>query len=161
MLAFRALRDGDGKAPATAGRGARRRVNPIMEALRITAEELGDTVAVTRNSYVHPGVLAAYDPDAASAGGQGERAGAHALPGEGTAAAPRPRRSSAEPDRDDELELLALLRRSSRSRPRAQGSGATRARKAAASGTKRPTGAARRSQVAKARVADRPRPPAA
>mgnify|MGYP006173134893 CR=1 FL=1 len=74
LLAFRALRDGAGEADGaeeqapTGGsrrrpagqRGTGKRVNRIMDALRIAAEEMGDTVTVTRNSYVHPGVLAAF-----------------------------------------------------------------------------------------------------
>lgn len=147
MLAFRALRDGSWEAAATEGRG-RRRVNPIVEALRLTAEELGDTLAVTRNSYVHPGVLAAFEPDAAAA--TRERAAAtgpdQPAPGESTAAPARSRSANAGHDRRDELELLALLRKSSRS---------TRAAR-----PPRPTGAARTSEVGKARVADRSTRPA-
>jgi DNA topoisomerase-1 len=123
MLAFRALRDGVG-----AGERAGRRVNPIMEALRITAEEMGDTVTVTRNSYVHPGVLEAFEPAAGAGTGKGGKkgAGAPATPGEVGAAPARARRTSAEPDRDDELELHALLRKSSRRRSRAKGRSSAR-----------------------------------
>jgi DNA topoisomerase-1 len=115
LLAFRALRDGGGEADR-----AGRRANPIMEALRITAEELGDTVTVTRNSYVHPGVLEAFEPEAGAGAGKGGPNGgaARAAARQGTAAPARPRRTSAEPDRGDELELLALLRKSTRSRSR-------------------------------------------
>ena len=115
LLAFRALRDGAGDVEQ-----AGRRVNPIMAALRITAEELGDTVTVTRNSYVHPGVLEAFEPKAGPGTDTGGLAGGgpRAAAGEGAAGPARPRRTSAEPDRADELELLALLRKSSRRRSR-------------------------------------------
>ncbi len=176
MLAFRALRDGvadagepDGREPvassgrqASGSRATRRRIDPIMAALRATAEELGDTVAVTRSSYVHPGVLAAFQPRTGVAGDGGPASNvAPVKPGPAAAAAGRSRATNAEPDRRDELELLALLRKSSRSRSRNQGRSSTRTRTARSSGAKRPTGAARRSQVAKPRVADRPTRPAA
>ncbi len=45
-------------APPTKGPGAARR--QINEALDVVAEHLGNTRAVCRKSYVHPGVLAAY-----------------------------------------------------------------------------------------------------
>jgi DNA topoisomerase-1 len=166
MLAFRLLRDGvaDGgtRAPAfdtSAGTrtGAstgvqrasaagdspaprpRRRVNPIIEALRQTAEELGDTLAVTRSSYVHPGVIEAFEN-----GADPETTGPVRTAGTGPAS-PAPRRaSSGGSDRAEELELLALLRRSYRSSRR----------KAAG-------GAARRSQVGGARGAERSSRPAA
>jgi DNA topoisomerase-1 len=54
VLAYRALRalqPGDGE------RGARRNV---VEAIRRTADRLGNTPAVARGSYVHPAVLEAY-----------------------------------------------------------------------------------------------------
>jgi DNA topoisomerase I len=117
LLAFRALRDGAGDPG-----GAGRRANRIMAALRITAEEMGDTVTVTRNSYVHPGVLEAFEPEAGpGTGKEGPKGGGEpAAQEEGTAAPARPRRTSAEPVRRDELELLALLRKSSRREGRAR-----------------------------------------
>jgi DNA topoisomerase-1 len=138
VLAFRLLREGIAddqvadavkdavrEGPARAAR--KRRANPIVEALRRTAEELGDTLAVTRSSYVHPGVIAAFEPGAPAAA---ELAAA-------------PRRRAPGPDRREELELLRLLKRSS------------------GSGARRPPSAARRSQVGKARLADRSSRPAA
>lgn len=59
----------------------------VLEALRRTAEALGDTVAVTRSSYVHPAVLTA--------------------PME---AGRRRRTASRLPTRSDELAVLAVLR---------------------------------------------------
>jgi len=93
-----------------------------MAALRITAEEMGDTVTVTRNSYVHPGVLEAFEPEAGpGTGKEGPKGGGEpAAQEEGTATPARPRRTSAEPVRRDELELLALLRKSSRRERRAR-----------------------------------------
>jgi DNA topoisomerase-1 len=113
VAAFRALReltvegDGVGPEPGDASDGAMgrsaarpRRRNPIMEALRRTAEELGDTVAVTRSAYVHPGVLEAFD-------------------GNGTPAGIRRRRApdaDGPADRHTELEVLRLLRRATPAR---------------------------------------------
>lgn len=147
MVAFRALRDGSWDAGPAEGR-SRRRVNPIVEALRLSAEVLGDTVAVTRNSYVHPGVLAAFETEGAPAQrGRGPASdGTEPAPRQGPPAPARSRSANAEPDRRDELELLALLRTPNRTR------------KGVPKGTTR---AATGSQVAKGRVADRSRPPAA
>jgi DNA topoisomerase-1 len=94
-------------------RGAKRR-SPILEALRRTAEELGDTVAVTRSAYVHPGVLEAFDGDSAT-GNAGRR---------------RRLDLDGPPDRRTELEVLALLRRVSRAtgqRVRGKANGGARA----------------------------------
>lgn len=128
---------------------SRGRVNPIVEALRLTAEEIGDTLAVTRNSYVHPGVLAAYE-------------------GAVTGSAPaRSRSLGAEPVRGDELELLALLRKSGRGQRRRDAQRRTQAgsrtgssNRTRAATPRQTAGAARTSQVAKARVADRSTRPA-
>jgi DNA topoisomerase-1 len=136
-LAFRALRDsastGDrANADADAARrtsGARRRRrNPVIEALRRTAEELGNSLAVTRGSYVHPGVVAAFE--------DGDEANPIGSPPH----RPPPRRRGAAIDRREELALLALLR--SVERP---------------ARTPRRGGAARRSQVDAPRVASRRR----
>jgi DNA topoisomerase-1 len=54
VLAYRALR---ALQPADDERGARRNV---VEAIRTTAGQLGNTAAVCRRSYVHPAVLEAY-----------------------------------------------------------------------------------------------------
>ena len=76
-----------------AGEGPSRRQSQVVQALRRTAEELGNTLAVTRGSYVHPGVVAAFEEGPADAAGSDRRT--------------PPARS---PSRDDELALLALLR---------------------------------------------------
>jgi DNA topoisomerase-1 len=97
--AFRSLRAAGtvaGDAGATA-RGARSRLNA---ALQQTADQLGNTLAVTRASYVHPGVVAAFAPETGT-----ESAGAS---GRGN--------PDRRPSRDDELELLRLLRRANRQR---------------------------------------------
>ena len=54
VLAYRALRP---LQPADGERGAKRNV---VEAIRQTADPLGNTPAVARGSYVHPAVLEAY-----------------------------------------------------------------------------------------------------
>ena len=92
VSAFRALRAGlaEGDVPS-----ARRR---LMDALRHTADELGNTLAVTRASYVHPGLVAAFE-----AGGDDAVRGQR-----GAADLDRPAR------RDEELDLLRLLRRANR-----------------------------------------------
>ena len=101
LAAFRALRSGAGAAGGSES-SARK---PVLEALRHTAEELGNTLAVTRASYVHPGLVAAFEA-------------------EGPAAAPRKsagarvdRRAPLErpATRREELDLLRLLRGASRS----------------------------------------------
>jgi DNA topoisomerase-1 len=94
VLAYRALR----QVGAEGAQAGRRRSNPIVEALRLTAESLGDTVAVTRSAYVHPGVLEAFE--AAD-----------------SPTADRPRRGlEGLPDRKTELEVLRLLQRTKRAR---------------------------------------------
>ena len=98
VLAHRALREalegGDLGDAATGGLPKR----IIAEALRQTAEALGDTVTVTKSSYVHPAVLEPA-PDAAGPGGSGGR---------------RRRVAGAAPDRRDELAVLAVLRSTTR-----------------------------------------------
>jgi DNA topoisomerase I len=54
VLAYRSL---SAVEPATDERSARRNV---LEAIRLSAGELGNTPAVARQAYVHPGVLEAY-----------------------------------------------------------------------------------------------------
>jgi DNA topoisomerase-1 len=54
VLAYRSLR---AMAPGEHGRTARKQV---VEAVRVTADQLGNTPAVARGSYVHPAVLDAY-----------------------------------------------------------------------------------------------------
>lgn len=94
VAAFRALRAGldDGGAGSARSR--------LMAALRRTAEELGNTLAVTRASYVHPGLVAAFEAEGDDiVRGQRSRADLD-----------RPAR------REEELELLRLLRRADRGR---------------------------------------------
>ncbi|HTK43810.1 MAG TPA: DNA topoisomerase IB [Patescibacteria group bacterium] len=92
VAAYRAMRAGVGTDSGARGRRA------LLEALRHTAEELGNTLAVTRASYVHPGLVEAFEADG-SAVGPGPRA---------TAQVDGP------PTRDEELDLLRLLRHASR-----------------------------------------------
>ena len=110
VLAFRALRQvtaeaeeaRDAKVDAPAPRRSRR--NPIVEALRVTAEGLGDTVAVTRSAYVHPGVLEAFEVGTPSGSGKPARSPR------------RPRDLEGPPERTTELEDLRLLRQTTGSR---------------------------------------------
>jgi len=89
LHAFREL-----QATAAAG-PPRRRQSQVVQALRRTAEELGNTLAVTRGSYVHPEVVAAFQ--------QG--------PGADAASSGRRTPKDRPPSRDDELALLASLGR--------------------------------------------------
>jgi DNA topoisomerase-1 len=95
VLAHRALREAldGGDMDAVAGGALPKRI--VAEALQRTAEALGDTVTVTRSSYVHPAVLEP-SPDAAR--------------GEAPTARRRRRDPGIPPDRRDELAVLALLR---------------------------------------------------
>ena len=98
VLAHRALREAlDGRDGGDVGgamtSGLPKRI--VAEALRQTAEALGDTVTVTKSSYVHPAVL---EPPAVPDS-------LIAAPGR-----PRRRRESAAPSRRDELAVLAILR---------------------------------------------------
>jgi len=96
LHAFRALRAGLADA-GTARTGGHGRLNA---ALRQTAEALGNTLAVTRASYVHPGVVAGFEANATEvAVASGERKSLDTPAG-----------------RDLELELLRLVRRAQRSR---------------------------------------------
>ena len=94
VAAFRALRAGLDAGDVGSARSR------LMAALRRTAEELGNTVAVTRASYVHPGLVAAVEADGDDIV-RGQRS---------TPDLDRPAR------RDEELDLLRLLRRASVSR---------------------------------------------
>jgi DNA topoisomerase-1 len=115
VAAFRAMRSGVGTEPGARGR------KPLLEALRQTAEELGNTLAVTRASYVHPGLVATFEAD-------------------GAALAPGPRataKADGPPTRDEELELLRLLRHASRTAGAARRSKAGTGRVAARSRRRR------------------------
>jgi DNA topoisomerase I len=104
VLAFRALRQGAGEAEAAGAHGGARpsRRNPVLEALRRTAEELGDTLAVTRASYVHPEIVDAFEGEA--------------RPSEQV----RRRRRDGPPTREEEREVLRLLRSRRRAARRSQ-----------------------------------------
>jgi DNA topoisomerase-1 len=94
VLAFRRLRETPTDEAAGTAPGRHRR-RTIADALRQTAAELGDTIAVTRSAYIHPGVLDAIE--------------------RGPARLSLPRRAEGgRPDRRDELDLLAFLRRAAR-----------------------------------------------
>jgi len=54
VLAYRALREAERAATSPAARRA------VVDAVRVTADRLGNTPAVARRSYVHPAVLEAY-----------------------------------------------------------------------------------------------------
>jgi DNA topoisomerase I len=161
VLAHRALREAlDGRDVGAATRGAATGGLPkriVAEALRQTAEALGDTVTVTKSSYVHPAVL---EPPA--------------VPDSLIAAPARPRRrrETAAPSRRDELAVLAILRSTGSlskpttnrtkpaSKPGAKAGANKGARADAKSGTK-PSRPARRSIAGKRSPARRASRPAA
>ena len=134
VLAYRALRE----ASAGASEGS---ANPIREAIRRTAEEMNDTVTVTRNSYVHPGVIAAFE----------SRQDSNRAPvSDATSSAASNSKASASGgravDRRVELAVLAILRQASRAAPEPRRPTKRRAA---------PACAATRSQVGRNRVAGR------
>lgn len=90
LLAYRALR---ALQPAATPTGARR---IVVEAIRATADRLGNTPAVARGSYVHPAVLDAYLDGA--------------LPGALVEAAEDQVRPPVEAALDEERAVIALLR---------------------------------------------------
>jgi DNA topoisomerase-1 len=94
----------------------------VTEALQHTAEALGDTVTVTRSSYVHPAVL-----EPATPAGDGESVPARA----------RRRDPGDPPTRRDELAVLALLRAPAKASARATASPARRSKARAGSATRR------------------------
>lgn len=101
VLAFRALRDGtNGNTAAPAGRQPTRLRRLVAAAMRETAEALGNTPAVTRQSYVHPAVVEAFTGDGPQ---PPERRRRHAGAGNGDL-----------PDRAEELAVLDLLRAATR-----------------------------------------------
>jgi DNA topoisomerase-1 len=105
VLAHRALRealDGGVLDDAATG-GLPKRI--VAQALERVAEAIGDTVAVTRTSYVHPAVLET-PADAAVAAAARPAAGG-----------PARRTSTVTVSRRDELAVLALLRSTARRRP--------------------------------------------
>lgn len=100
VLAYRAL---GALEPARAATAARRNVN---SAIGIVAERLGNTPAVCRRSYVHPGVVDAYLEGSI---------GRAML--EAAEEAPEPPET---PTRDEELAVIRLLERQLRRRRRAE-----------------------------------------
>ncbi len=108
VLAYRALREAFARAPDQPA-------NPIVEAIRRTAEQLNDTVAVTRNSYVHPGVIAAFEQAVPATRGP---AGKPATSGRPREASRSKVPEAAAPDRRDELAVLALLRGAAKAPPK-------------------------------------------
>ncbi len=102
VLAHRALREAldGGDVDLGAAGGLPKRI--VAEALQRTAEALGDTVTVTKSSYVHPAVL---EPDPEAPKGAGGGVPARRRRDRGA----RPD-SGVRPDRRDELAVLALLR---------------------------------------------------
>jgi DNA topoisomerase-1 len=94
LLAYRALR---ALQPEDHGPAAKRNV---VEAMRLTAAQLGNTPAVARGSYVHPAVLEAYLD-----GG---------LPGALVDAAEEQLEPPVGADRDEELAVVRLLRQRER-----------------------------------------------
>lgn len=118
VIAYRALRNstvasgGTSTAsdpPQSRTAAGRYRRNLIADALRATAAEIGDTVAITRSAYVHPGLL--------------EAAAEEHTTGPVNPSPSRRRAVDRRPDRKDELEVLALLKMARRAPRRAPGSG--------------------------------------
>lgn len=142
VLAYCALREVSAPAPDQPA-------NPVVEAIRRTADELNDTVVVTRNSYVHPGLIAAFETAAAT---KPEKASKTATTGRPRQASGAKVVDSAQPDRRDELAVLALLRRATMAPPKAR-----RPAKPAATSARDAT----RSQVGGRRVAGRSSRPTA
>lgn len=103
VLAYRALRE--------TSTGAGQPANPVKEAIQRTANLINDTVAVTRNSYVHPEVIAAFEPaEKPPEKPKRDRVAAGTATPEKAAKTTSPER----PNRRDELAVLALLQRSAR-----------------------------------------------
>jgi DNA topoisomerase-1 len=102
VLAYRALR---GMEPGQPERVVRKQVT---EAVRATADQLGNSPAVARNSYVHPAVIDAYL--------QGSFRGVGARPDDGAGSATdRPATNAAGlPDPEDEAAVVRILRRQRR-----------------------------------------------
>jgi DNA topoisomerase I len=118
VLAHRALREalnGGEVQPGPAGALPKR---IVAQALERTAEALGDTVTVTRSSYVHPAVLESPSP-----------------PEDGAVLAPARRRAGdAQPSRRDELAVLAVLRGATRAATRPSPRNGRHARRSKAGG---------------------------
>jgi DNA topoisomerase-1 len=89
-----------------------RAMDAAKAAVTITAEALGDTPTVARNSYIHPAVLDEIDGAAAAPSASGA-AKADRAPADAADPAD-PKRALATPTRRDELALLAFLRRKRR-----------------------------------------------
>ena len=130
VLAHRALSRPAPAPPTPAGRRSR----PDVEAIRRTAEVLNDTLAVTRNSYVHPAVLEAFANESSEPATRS--AGTAPGPSAGRAARGRVKPLGEPIRRREELAVLAVLRRSARSAATARRSQAP-ARRVAARASRR------------------------
>ncbi|CAN5667733.1 DNA topoisomerase IB [soil metagenome] len=108
VLAYRALR-ALGPAADDASSGGR---GAVVEAMRQTADRLGNTPAVTRGSYVHPAILDAY-LDGSLRAALVEAAGDQVQPPPGA-------------DPVEERAVIALLRQRQRQAQRQAGKGRTR-----------------------------------
>jgi DNA topoisomerase I len=107
VLAYRALRG------MVAGEPERVVRKQVAEAVRVTADQLGNTPTVARNSYVHPAVIDAYLE------GSFRGVGARTDAATDTAAAERPGASLAGlPDPKEEAAVVRLLRRQRRNAQR-------------------------------------------
>lgn len=110
VLAHRAL--SAPPPPTDAGRRSR----PDVEAIRRTAEVLNDTLAVTRNSYVHPAVLEAFAPVKRGSPGSATPSGSTRSSAPGSAPARRRVKTLDLPiQRREELAVLAVLKHAARS----------------------------------------------
>ena len=111
VLAHRALSSPAPQADA----GPRSR--PDVEAIRRTAEVLNDTLAVTRNSYVHPAVLEAFEPAQRGSPRPAKPRPAQARSAQARSAPTRTRGKALDLpiQRREELAVLAVLRRAARS----------------------------------------------
>ena len=103
---YRALR---GMVPGSHDRVARKQVT---EAVRITADWLGNTPAVARGSYVHPAVLDAYLEG--SFRGVGRATDDEAAPAEAVTTAATAPIAPGLPDPAEEAAVLRILRRQRR-----------------------------------------------
>ena len=113
VLAYRALR---GMVPGAHDRVARKQVT---EAVRVTADWLGNTPAVARGSYVHPAVLDAYLEGSFRGVGRATEDDEASPAGPATTAATAPTAPGL-PDPAEEAAVLRILRRQRRAN-RSQG----------------------------------------
>jgi DNA topoisomerase-1 len=120
ILAYRALR---GMTPGEHDGAARKQV---VEAVRVTADHLGNTPAVARGSYVHPAVLDAYLEG--SFRGVGVAPDEAATTGEPRTPKEPPTTPPGLPDPAEEAAVVRILRRQRRARQSERGSMSQRGR---------------------------------